>query len=78
MMPHENTEDNCSAFHSKSLSGKIKKWQFRFIGKKMTRRNCIEKSETSICFCSLSDRTVQKAKRKKGKTAELGRAGPKN
>ena len=24
-MPHENTEDNCSAFHSKSLSGKIKK-----------------------------------------------------
>ena len=57
---------------------KKEKWQFRFIGKKMTRRNCIEKSETSICFCSLSDRTVQKAKRKKGKTAELGRAGPKN
>ena len=44
----------------------------------MTRRNCIEKSETSICFYSLSDRTVQKAKRKKGKTAELGRAGLKN
>ena len=44
----------------------------------MTGGNCIEKSETSICFYSFSDKTVQKVKRKKGKTAEPGRAGPTN
>lgn len=47
------------------------------IQEKMTRGNCIEKSETSIAY-SFSEKTVQKVKRKKGKTAELGRAGPKN
>lgn len=33
----------------------------------MTKRKCIEKSETSICFYNLSDGTVKNAKSKRGR-----------
>lgn len=33
----------------------------------MTKRKCIEKSETSICFYNLSDKTVKNAKSKSGR-----------
>ena len=33
----------------------------------MSKRKCIEKSETSICFYNLSDGTVKNAKGKRGR-----------
>lgn len=75
MMPHENTgEEYYLASYGKSLFGIIKtkgSQQSRDLarrgGRGMTKRKCTEKSETSIWFYKLSDRTVKNAKSKRGR-----------